>query len=454
MYEFDILKIHDKFSNLYEGYRLIGSYKLYIPIYKINFIVEYLQDTKLNVIEEYICKCINMGINYFDDIGMTLALDDDILSFTLKNLKELKYVIEDRKSYSFTKEAKLLFKELLKRQPVKSEIEMYFNTLKGEFVDNQISSDEEHIYLSFDNTYKDKEAIILEPRKILYNNLKQYQEDILHTIKSINSDIIRINSVELKENKEVYYHLTLLLVYEFNNKYKMVAYDPCGLRQIDNSITTIIQELNDKGKLLEIIKEKQNIKISDFNRILENYEKEFSFEEADEEKNEIIQDIREIANKSDTLEYIMNYKIREKFIYYLNHAEESLYIISPWMNNYIINSEFIESFEKLLKRGVKVRIIYGISSKSDMKEDYRNANTYSIAQKLKVIGEPYGDLFKISHGQTHEKLLICDRKYYINGSFNFLSYSGETTGKFRNEGSTYSENKELIEKTIKLRFNE
>ena len=70
------------------------------------------------------------------------------------------------------------------------------------------------------------------------------------------------------------------------------------------------------------------------------------------------------------------------------------------------------------------------------------------------MGKPYKNLFKISHGKTHEKLLICDRKYYINGSFNFLSYSGKFENKFRNEGSTYSENIRLIEETIKLRFNE
>jgi len=453
MYEFDTLKIHDKFSNLYEGYKLLGSYKLYIPIYKIDFVVEHLQDTRLNLIEEYICKCIYMGINYFDDIGTVLAIDNDLLHFTLNNLKDLEYIVEDNKCYSFTKDAELLFKELLKRQPVKSNVETYFNTLKGKFVDYEINNDEEHIYLTFDKISKDKEGIILEPRKIPFNNLEQYQNDILQLIKSMNPAISRINNIDLEDHKEIYYHLSLLLVYVCDDKYKMVAYDPCGLKQIDNSITTIIQELNDKGQFLEIVKEKQNIKILDFNIILENYEKEFSFE-TDEEVKEIIEEIREISNQSDTLEYIMNYKIREKFIDYLENAEESLYIISPWMNNYIINNEFIESFEKLLERGVKVRIIYGISSKDEVKEDYRNANTDNIAQKLKSIGEPYGDLFKISHGQTHEKLLICDRKYYINGSFNFLSYSGESTGKFRNEGSTYSKNKKLIEQTIKLRFNE
>lgn len=63
--------------------------------------------------------------------------------------------------------------------------------------------------------------------------------------------------------------------------------------------------------------------------------------------------------------------------------------------------------------------------------------------------------YNVLNLQTHEKLCICDRKYYINGSFNFLSYSGEEKNNgFRNEGSTYSENRKLIDTVIKMRFGE
>ncbi|MFT8313995.1 MAG: phospholipase D-like domain-containing protein [Clostridium sp.] len=454
MNEVDILSIHEKFSNIYDGYKLLGSYKLYIPNYKIDFIVEHLQDTRLNIIEEHICKCISIGINYFNDIGTVLSIDDDLLKFTLYNLKELEYIIEDDRHYSFTEESEVLFKEMIKRQPVKERVELYFDTLRGNFVINTIPDHEEDIYVSFEKIHRDEDGIVLSPRKMPFNNLEKYEDEVIQIIKLANTNINRIKNIELDdEKKKIYYHLILLLVYKCDNKYKIVAYDPCSINQIDNSITGIIQKLYDNGQLLEIVKEQNNLNVIDFNTILENYEEEFNFDSDGEAKN-IIEEIREITKNTDTLEYIMNYKIREKFIHYLKNAKESLYIISPWMNNYIINSEFVENLERLLKQGVKIRIIYGISTKEDINEDYRNSKTDNIAKKLKMIGKPYGDLFKISHGQTHEKLLICDRKYYINGSFNFLSYSGQATGKFRNEGSTYSENKKLIEQTIKLRFNE
>ena len=51
-------------------------------------------------------------------------------------------------------------------------------------------------------------------------------------------------------------------------------------------------------------------------------------------------------------------------------------------------------------------------------------------------------------------LLICDDKYYLAGSFNFLSFKGDYSApNTRHEGADYSENKEQIKLKREMYFN-
>lgn len=449
MENLDILEVHNNYSDIYEGYRLIGSYQLYVPFYELEVTYEYFTKTRLSLVEEYICKCIERGINNIKEISFVIAIDEDIINFYVNQLNKLNYLIISDNNIELTDEAKVLYKELMKKTLEKDNLSLVFDTLNGRYLINN-ESKESHKYYSLKEVIGNEDVIILEPRVLEDEN---YINNIASIINNGELDNRKSRNIRVKDEKKILYHNTTLLIFEKDDKYKMLCYDNCGVNGIDNSITKKLQELFENGSLYEVINENLNIKGKTFNHILNNYERELEIEE-DEDIKEILYEIKETVKEADNLEYIMNYDIRKKFLNYLENAKESLYIISPWMNNYIINSDFIKKLENLLNKGVRVRIIYGISSKDEIKEDFRNKNTDSIAKKLKDMAKPYGELFKITHGQTHEKLVICDRKYYINGSFNFLSYSGESDGKFRNEGSTYSENKKLIDKTIKLRFDE
>lgn len=462
MNRLDIIDIHEKFKDVYDDYNLIGSYKLYLPYYKIDLGVNYLTETKLNVLEEYICRCISLGVVYKEDICYSMGIKEDIFEYCTNELIKEKYLENTENRYFFTDEGRLLFEKLHRKQTLKSIFEFYLNGINNEYCTlNEVEGDTDQQvdnkrFIGADKISNEKDCIILSPRKLPVYKSEDFEYVSNIITKSYLDKEDRVIDIRLLDQKEIKYSCYTLLVYYNDSKYKILACDYNS--RVDKSVTQVLQELYEQNKLIEFIEENDHHNnYSKLNSILENYETEINIhniEDGVEGIKELIEDIKESVKEDNSLAYIMNYEIREKFKYYLKNAQESLYIISPWMNNYIINREFTESLESLLKKGVKVRIIYGISSKDEIKDDYRNKNTDQIANKLKEIGKSYGDLFKIKHGQTHEKLLICDRKYYINGSFNFLSYSGETTGKFRNEGSTYSENQNLINQTIKLRFNE
>lgn len=458
----DIIDVHKKFKDVYDGYNLIGSYKLYLPYYKINLAVNYLTETKLNVLEEYICKWISLGIKSKEDICYSMGIKEDIFEYCVNELVKENYLNKIDNEYYFTDEGKVLFEKLHRQQTLKSTFEFYVNGINNEYCTVNKENTDESIdnkrFIEMDKISNKKDFIILNPRKIPEYKIKDFEYISSIIIKNYLQKDDRVVDIRLLDEREIKYSCYTLLVYCNDSRYKILACD--HNLNIDNSVTKVLQQLYEQNKLIEFIGENDhNNNYLKLNNILENYEKEINIQDIDDDKEieeikELISDIKDTIKEDNSLKYIMNYEIREKFKAYLDTAQDSLYIISPWMNNYIINKDFIKSLENLLERGVKVRIIYGISSKDEIKDDYRNKNTDEIANRLKEIGKPYGNLFKIKHGQTHEKLVICDRKYYINGSFNFLSYSGESTGKFRNEGSTYSENQNLINQTIKLRFNE
>ncbi|WP_028552333.1 phospholipase D-like domain-containing protein [Paenibacillus sp. UNC451MF] len=140
---------------------------------------------------------------------------------------------------------------------------------------------------------------------------------------------------------------------------------------------------------------------------------------------------------------LKNHEIREVFNAALNDAREEINIVSPWITRKVVDEEFVRRIERALKRGVCVKIVYGISEPS-IQQNGRTDQTAEIADILQRKFKKFGDLFRMKYGQTHHKLLICDNRFYVEGSFNFLSFRGEYDENTRSEGGTYSEDREMI----------
>ena len=148
---------------------------------------------------------------------------------------------------------------------------------------------------------------------------------------------------------------------------------------------------------------------------------------------------------------ITNEEIRNKFLSSFNDCEEILCIQSPWMNHYVVNDDLMFRIECALKRGVKVIINYGIKEGSN--NNNRTDNSDSVAEKLRRRFSLYGEQFQLRRGNSHYKILVCDDKYYIEGSYNFLSFAGQygSSTDQRHEGAALGHNKEYI-KLLKERY--
>lgn len=130
------------------------------------------------------------------------------------------------------------------------------------------------------------------------------------------------------------------------------------------------------------------------------------------------------------------------------NSTQRLLIISPWIRRQVVNEGFIKRIENLLKSGVEVFIGYGIGDKK--------CDPWPIRQFQNLV-KRYRNFYFRDFGNTHAKVLISDSRFYVMGSFNWLSFRGDPAATFRDEQSIKVSVPQLIEQTFieqKQRFFE
>lgn len=107
----------------------------------------------------------------------------------------------------------------------------------------------------------------------------------------------------------------------------------------------------------------------------------------------------------------------------LTEAEEELDIQSPWMTERVVNDIFLDRIARLLRKNVVVKIAYGITDHKIVMK--KNNTTDRVVKKLqKEFGGNKN--FRLKKINSHAKKFVCDAEYGVYGSFNWLSYTGES----------------------------
>jgi hypothetical protein len=219
-------------------------------------------------------------------------------------------------------------------------------------------------------------------------------------------------------------------------------------------ISRVIEKLDKNELLIEKTYKANEFTIKQICKLYMSYEdKKYIIKGIESFDKKISGTVNEMSNKYEEY-HLKNKEIRDKFIKAFSETKYELDIASPWLNNYVVNEELINSMESLLIKGASIKIIYGIENKIYNSEDIKNINSDKIVHKLQDRFNIYRDKFKIKKVNSHNKLLICDESYYIETSFNLLSFAGEydkNSKDIRDEGATYSTNLEVI-KDLRNRY--
>jgi hypothetical protein len=140
----------------------------------------------------------------------------------------------------------------------------------------------------------------------------------------------------------------------------------------------------------------------------------------------------------------------------LRLAESEVLVISPWMNLRTVDSELCKAIRNATDRGVRVRIGFGFRSHRPSEQQRNEANVRAVLDILRR--EMHGgrtDLVEvIDLVSIHHKVLVCDRKFCVIGSFNWLSYRGDPDEGFRQEVGCVVEGAKEVENLVTPRIQE
>ena len=214
----------------------------------------------------------------------------------------------------------------------------------------------------------------------------------------------------------------------------LVEYIPSN--QSDASVLPYLEVLNEDGSVNRSLSDSFNRNYGLYIDLLGDEERKLAIHLPDiEELKE--EDPITAANEATPgrIERLGVWETKNAFIKAIRDTKYKLLIESPWLSR--ATKEYLPAFEDLLKRGASLIIIYGNNSttKSDYedtilkeleryKSKYPKLSLYYLPVFLRTKG-----IYDI-HG-THRKLLLKDNDYFIDASYNFLSFGkheGQTVG--------------------------
>jgi hypothetical protein len=119
----------------------------------------------------------------------------------------------------------------------------------------------------------------------------------------------------------------------------------------------------------------------------------------------------------------------------LTKSKERILIISPWIRANVVDAAFLRLVEEAAGRDVKFFVGYGIGERKD--EPQASDADRDAERKLQNLARQYRSLHVMKLGDTHAKVLISDSAWAIVTSFNWLSFKGSRSLKFRDERGMY-----------------
>jgi hypothetical protein len=133
---------------------------------------------------------------------------------------------------------------------------------------------------------------------------------------------------------------------------------------------------------------------------------------------------RQAAAEAGTARQLRDEEIRPAFLQALRGARKQIIIYSPWINEQVVDDEFLGLLQDRVRQGVHVLIGYGIERSEHQAE---RPVPIELLQRLRAVQptpETPGVLVEWL-GNSHAKELVIDRRVHLNGSHNWLSYRGD-----------------------------
>ncbi|NET45261.1 MAG: hypothetical protein F6K15_26730 [Okeania sp. SIO2B3] len=434
------------------------------PFYVLRLDLTYLANRELKLLEEFVLKSITNGLVKPKEISSFLGMESYQIEKVLSELIS-RDLVKREENLKLTAAGVDVLEQQTVLAPISETQTFYLDALNGKLT-NSFS-----LKIFDSKNYKNSSInkVIKKPRKGHIEDLVDYYPEIEKLLQSSHPN--NSNPIELLQvnNLEIIYpqwHEILLVLYKNNPGDREIEYEFFSRGSIQVEYRNTIEKLYAEGKkILEPIFQQMeqdklpeslgnevifSIKDDDIQRVEKLTTKIDSLDDPDnfiETKNNSLkqeiqklkQELQQIKSQTRISEVVHTYQIREYLLKALKKAKNRLMIISPWIKANVVDKEFLSTLEATLRRKVQVHIIYGIKGSNSQND------SQSIKQ-LETLKENYKKNFQFDKTEnSHRKQIICDDKFAIVTSFNFLSFRADPNLTYRDELGVILRDKQTIE---------
>ncbi len=457
---------------------LVKYYEAGIPQWHMETILTMLKPKKLSVLQEFILKFISSGIDDVSDICNFLGVNKSAVNNAVAVLQKNSLIAVDifYSKLKLTDKGEKALKEAATIVPEDIEYVLYVDGLIG------------NVYLDTRKLYNVKELHNFEIRPInttiekptiatlIYDEVKRainsFKKNHAYERDKLEGDLQEISRIvkTYVEYKRVYVLVflnnksediefqvydgttrnddySIALQRQYNNNTHVFDFDSVETteEETDNSLISVLpQEIIESAKSFSYKDSTLEREISNLTTQLDAMKD--NSDDTEEQKESATDRICFLEKKIDEMKnerkgadrILSTYDHRPLLLEALDHAQNMVVIVSPWIKSGGLNYEILGRIERVLQRKAQVVIGYGISEKED-------SDRWILQRLSDIKNKQYGkNLHLVKLSNTHEKVLIKDNEYMVITSFNWLSFKGDPKKGFRQETGYYTESKEAI----------
>lgn len=452
--------------NVGPGHRIGAVVDVALPVYEVTLRALTLAHKPIPAIEEFVLRSLRAGLTAKRDLASYLGLSDYPLRRALVSLAQQEFIALDGEVWRLTDKGIAAVQSSEIVVPEERTFQLQFDAILWEPVRYT------HLKLLEANDLEDAGLRPLElvpPRRPKVGDFKA--EDVERIVESIRPrsaprrDVLDV--LETLRARKRYIHAAAVLYHPLSDDELRVGFMIDAQRSDKHELRFAASEAFrkvssewaessvDDAELADAFEEASIIEgpagSPDVRDALRSAESELAAY-ANAGSNTKEEELERLAREVAQLKIELN-KVDVRYLEMIEHpailldaistAKSRLMIISPWMTTEVVNDDFVERLESTLKRGTSVFIGYGIG----------DVGTETVALKphaekargmLRDLSERYPKFTFLRLGGTHAKLLVKDDQYAVITSFNWLSFRGDPSKKFRDEQGVLIQRADMV----------
>lgn len=472
-------KVAQKFAHGRPGFRLVDYAEVGLPIYRIRIQAVLLNHKQIPPIEEFILKAFDSGLTSAEEISEFLGLESIIINAGLAELMRADNISLSAPSGSrkqvlaMTQKGKNTLREAELVIPEERTLEIEFDgLLRKPFFRSPV-------YPLKPRELRDEGRLEIPPfptkRPEIEDLDLQEVGSVIRQQGDATSNKKNLLTIKAIDYRQRFFMPAVTLVYKANSGSEIqVAFvldgkitedherafaQAGGPKKIGIEHSVNIQNQTDDIVESEFISgtpppeevEKLKKSVSVAHSELEDLKADLDESGSEKDRISVQEKIEEVSERlNQSKSELQAFPVRQLEVYdhppllqeAITDSQSRLMIISPWIRSGVVNRDFVQKFEHMLKRGVQAYIGYGISKEEDVN---RYSTDIQAEQYLKDLSKEYDNFSFLKLGDTHAKVLIMDDKFAVQSSFNWLSFRGDPNKTFRDEAGAYITIPEYIE---------